>query len=163
MAPKTDHIQIRVTPREKTRLRRLATGAGMDLSAYVLARALPDTGRRFAVLVDDLMRTEQPAFPLAELHDLLTGAAPIEFSALVASGLPAALEPWRANYVAAMVETAAASLRVAPPQWASSVVPLETPWFASPLRGLRSYLLRVSPIAFKRRNLFVDTTLGGRQ
>lgn len=48
------------------------------------------------------------------------------------------------------------------PDWTRDVVPLDKPYFATPLRSLRSYLLRVSPVAFKRHNLFVDATVGRR-
>jgi hypothetical protein len=42
------------------------------------------------------------------------------------------------------------------------VPPLDEPHFATPLRGLRLHLLRASPVAFKRRNIFVDSSVGDR-
>lgn len=123
---------------------------------------LPDEPGRFAELVRALANTDAPAFPLAELHDLLTACTAADFDACVAASSPATLPAWLANYVAAMVETAAHRLGMAPPSWVHAIVPLDTPWFATELRALRPYLLRVSPVAFRRRNLFVDTTLGGR-
>jgi hypothetical protein len=42
------------------------------------------------------------------------------------------------------------------------VEPLERPWFAVPFASLRPHLLSAAPIAFKRRNLFVDATVGDR-
>lgn len=161
MPGKTTHLQIRIAPRDKTRLRRLASAAGMDLSSYLLARALPDEADRFAALTAELRTAEAPAFVFAELHDLLSRCAAVDFRALVETP-PAGLEAWRANYVAAMVETAAHRVGSAPPGWVGAIAPLESPWFATTLRSLRPYLLRVSPPAFKRRNLFIDTTLGGR-
>lgn len=162
MPTKTAQLQVRVSPRQKARLRRLAAAAGTDVSAFVLARVLPDDPGRFAALVRGLPEAEAPAFPLAELHDLLTACAAVEFAALVAEPPPATVAPWLANYVAAMVETAAHRLTCPPPPWVHDIVPLDRPWFATDLRALRPYLLRVSPVAFRRRNLFVDTTLGGR-
>jgi hypothetical protein len=162
MPAKTAQLQVRVTPREKARLRRLADAAGMDLSAYLLARALPDDAGRVAALLQQLATTDAPAFPLAELHDLLVATPAVEFATLVAAPPPRTLAPWLANYVAAMVETAASRLGVVPPAWAADVPPLDAPWFATPLKALRPWLLRASPVPFRRRNLFVDTSLGGR-
>ena len=163
MPAKTSQLQIRISPRDKARLRKLATGAGMDVSSYLLSRVLPDEAVRFAALTAELAATETPAFVFAELHDLLSRCAAVDFPVLVETAPPARLVAWRANYLAAMVETAAHRVGLAPPAWVAAVAPLETPWFATPLRTLRPYLLRVSPPAFKRRNLFIDTTLGGRQ
>jgi hypothetical protein len=163
MPAKTSQLQIRISPKDKARLRKLATGAGMDVSSYLLSRALPDEAGRFAALTTELAATDAPAFVFAELHDLLSHCAAVDFLGLIEAAPPAGLEVWRANYLAAMVETAAHRIGVTPPAWVAAVAPLETPWFATPLRTLRPYLLRVSPPAFKRRNLFIDTTLGGRQ
>ena len=71
MPGKTTHLQIRIAPRDKTRLRRLASAAGMDLSSYLLARALPDEADRFAALTAELRTAEAPAFVFAELSTVL--------------------------------------------------------------------------------------------
>lgn len=162
MPAKTSHLQIRIAPRDKARLRRLATAAGMDVSSYLLARALPNEAGQFAAWTAALRTTETPAFVFAELHDLLSRCSAIDFRTLVETPPPTALEPWRANYLAAMVETAAQRVGGAPPVWVGTIEPLASPWFATPLRSLRPHLLRMSPPAFKRRNLFIDTTIGGR-
>jgi hypothetical protein len=72
------------------------------------------------------------------------------------------LTPLAANYVAAMVEEAASQKREAAPHWTRDVEPLEVPYFAVPFLRLRPHLLRDAPVAFKRRNLFVDATIGDR-
>ena len=59
------------------------------------------------------------------------------------------------NYVAAMIELAAHQKGVAAPGWVREVPPLEEPHFATALGGLRLHLLQVSPVPFKRRNIFV--------
>ena len=163
MSAKSEHLQIRVTPRQKAALRRLAAAAGQDVSSYVLSRALPPAERRFAELIGLLGRgDEEPRYALAELNDLLTGLGRDELRDAVAHADVARLSPWLANYVAAMVEQACAGKGVAPPGWAGRVAPLETPWFAAPLKSLRLYLLRASAVPFKRRNLFVDSSIGAR-
>lgn len=88
--------------------------------------------------------------------------APEELAAAVAEADLDGLSPFLRNYVAAMAELAAFRRGVAAPAWAREVEPLEEPWFAAPLRSLRPHLLRSSPIAFKRRNLFVDASVDDR-
>lgn len=61
-----------------------------------------------------------------------------------------------------MIEHAAHQKGEAPPDWVHEVEPLDRPWFAVPFTRLRPYLLRAAPVAFKRRNLFVDATVGDR-
>lgn len=155
-------LQIRVTPREKARLKQLARAAGQDLSAYVLARALPRQAERLAALVETLRAGGQDRFALAALNDELSSLGARDFAAAVQALEVRDLDPRMQNYVAAMVEQTAAQLRVSAPSWTREVVPLEEPWFATDLEGLRLHLLRSSPVPFKRRNLFVDSGVGDR-
>ena len=77
--------------------------------------------------------------------------------------LPAvALSPYWENYLAATIEHAAARKNVTPPAWTAKVRPLEEPVFGSTLRSLRLHLLINSPPAFCRRNIFIDSSVGGR-
>jgi hypothetical protein len=161
MSAKSKQIQIRVTPAEKARLKRLARGAGVDLSTYVLSRACPPAEAR----LDRLVRALRPGpdrFVMAEINDILTSLAPADFAGAVANLDLHRLSPWARNYLAAMVEQAAYTKGEEPPDWVRDVEPLERPWFAAPFARLRPYLLRASPVAFKRRNLFVDATVGDR-
>lgn len=162
MGAKSQFLQIRVTPREKALLKRAAAAAGQDLSTYVLARAIPDARVRFAELIDALGRAEDHRYALAELNDLLTALGAAELRDAVADADLGGLSPFLRNYVAAMVEQAAHARNVAAPAWTRRVPPLDTPWFATPLEGLRLHLLRASPVPFKRRNLFIDASLGSR-
>jgi len=159
---KTAQLQIRLTPAQKASLRRRARRAGMDVSAWVLARIAPDSGRRFAGILRTLRDPAARRFALAELNDLLADLPAAEFADAVDDADPAGLPPEDANRVAAMVEHAAALKGVAPPRWTRGIPPLDRPRFASDLPGLRAHLLRASPVAFRRRNLFVDSTIGDR-
>jgi hypothetical protein len=162
MPTRTSQLQIRVTPREKALLRREAARAGLDVSAYVLGRALPTPATAWDALLASLGRADSPDYVLAELNVLLTELAPIEFKTTVARGPSGGLEPWVLNYVAALVEQAATRKGVSTPDWCAEVAPLGSPWFGTDLRRLRPYLLRVSPVPFKRRNLFIDSGIGSR-
>lgn len=167
MTAKTEQLQIRVTPRQKATLKRQARAAGLDVSTYVLARVLPPKRDRFADLLRELGSSADHRFALADLHDFLADCGPQPFeealqeTAVTAKGL-ASLSPFLQNYVAAMVEQAATQKSLMPPRWVRDILPLDAPYFAGALRSVRQYLLVVSPVPFKRRNLFVDATIGDR-
>lgn len=162
MLTRSAHVQIRVTPREKETLKRLAQSAGQDLSGYVLARALPSYRLRFEEILQSLGEEEDHRFALADLNDFLTALAPVEFPEAVEDAHVASLSPFVSNYVAAMVEQAAHLKNVPPPRWTSRVVPLDVPHFATTLKSLRLHLLGASLVSFKRRNIFVDASVGAR-
>jgi uncharacterized protein (DUF1778 family) len=162
MPAKTSQLQIRVTAPQKAMLRQRARAAGLGMSAYVLARALQAPGDRFTILVRDLVDAEEPRLLLAELNDLLAGLVPAEFSATVSTAPVAGLSPYLANYLAAMTEQAAHLKRVEAPAWTRDVVPLDEPHFVTSLRSLRMHLVRHAPVPFKRRNIFVDSSVGAR-
>ena len=72
------------------------------------------------------------------------------------------LSPYIQNYVAAMVETICVRKHIALPEWLQKIEPLDQPVFASDLISLRLYLLTHAPLAFRRRNIFIDATIGDR-
>ena len=162
MPAKTQHLQIRVSPQQKAALKRLARTAALDVSAYVLARALPAASDRFASIVRAVANDDDRRFALAELNDFLHACPPGAFGDAVARAALDALSPYLQNYVAAMVEQAAARKDVLPPAWVRDIAPLDAPHFATPLATLRMHLLRSAPVPFKRRNIFVDAAVGDR-
>lgn len=159
---KSQQLQIRVTAEQKATLKRLAKRAGQDVSSYVLSRALPSATLQFEGLLRALRDDERRRFVLAELNDLLAAAAPAELAAATRDADLRDLSPLLQNYVAAMVELAAHQKGVAAPAWVRAIVPLDEPHFAAPLRSLRAHLLVRSPVPFRRRNLFVDASVGDR-
>jgi hypothetical protein len=160
-AAKSAQLQIRVSPAEKIAIQRAARRAGLDMSAYVLARVLPTLARRFQELTEACVDTEGARFALAELNAWLASLGAGELREAVASP-PPALTPYLANYVAAMVEVACAQHGIAPPAWTRTVAPLTEPVFGSALMSLRLYLLTHSPAPFRRRNIFIDSSVGSR-
>lgn len=159
---KTQQLQIRVTPEQKSALARLARRAGQDVSSFVLSRALPSAALRCGEILSALADMDQQRFALAELNDLLTELAPRELAEVTGDADLRGLSPYLRNYVAAMVEHAARQKGVVPPAWVREVPPLEEPHFATPLEGLRLHLLRASPVPFRRRNIFIDSSVGDR-
>ena len=161
-SPKTAQLQIRVSAAEKAAIQRAARRAGMDMSSFVLGRLLPATGARFQELAAACAETAGGRLALAELNSFLAGLGAGELRDAVASSLPAGLGAFRANYIAAMVEYACAQRSVAPPVWTEAISPLAVPEFGSELESLRLYLLTRSPPPFRRRNIFIDASIGAR-
>jgi len=113
----------------------------------------------FVQLIEAVGAADRISYPLAELNDLLTEAPAEEIR-----NLPRPLigDPYRLNYVTAMVELAAHRAGIAPPLWTSEVEPLPAPVFIEPSIALRAHLLTASPPPFRRRNIFIDSSLGNR-
>lgn len=158
--PKKAQLQIRVSSADKKAIQRAAKRSGMDMSAYVLSRALSDHATRFQECIAGCVRDVSPSFALAELNSLLCGLTPGEMRDAVATPPALALTPFLANYVAAMVEYGCARCAVALPGWTREVAPLEEPVFGTTLVSLRLHLLTHSPPPFRRRNIFIDSSLG---
>jgi hypothetical protein len=112
-ARKTSQLQIRVTHREKSEIRRRARAAGVSVSAWVLGVLLPPKQQDFQDLVLQVSRAEQPSFELAALNDLLSSLTGEEMRTALAEPPRVRLSAVLANQVAAMVEHAA-YLRGAP-------------------------------------------------
>lgn len=134
----------------------------MDMSAYVLGRALPTTAMQLQACAQACIGPAPPSFGLAELNTLLTTWTAAELRDAISAPPGAALTPFLSNYIAAMIEQACERRSVRVPGWVRAIAPLPEPAFGSTLQGLRLHLLTHSPAPFRRRNIFVDTTLGGR-
>lgn len=135
---------------------------GTSISEYVLSRTLPDERVAFEKIVKQLNQESSRSYALADLSDLLESLSPARLGRAVAEPPPIPAEAVWANYVAAMVETAIHRKQLKPPEWVADIAPLDEPWFATKLKSLRLHLLCESPPAFRRRNLFIDATLGDR-
>jgi hypothetical protein len=160
--PKTAQLQIRVSSEQKAAIQHAAKQAGMDMSAYVLSCVLSVPAARFQECIEACAEQAAPSFALAELNSLLSALTPGEMRDAVAAPPSIALTPFLANYVAAMVEYGCARCSIALPAWTRAVKPLDEPAFGSSLQGLRLHLLTHSPAPFRRRNIFIDSTLGER-
>ena len=160
--PKTTQMQIRVSATEKAAIQRAASRAGMDMSAYVLARVLSLPAAQFRDGIRDCAESASPRFALAELNSLLSDLSAGELRDAIAASPPPGLSPFLENYIAAMVEYACATRAIAVPAWTRAIAPLSEPVFGSELQSLRLYLLTHSPPPFRVRNIFIDSTLGDR-
>ena len=156
MGTKTSQLQIRVSPEQKRALKRLATAAGMSVSRYVLASALRSEQLEFNRLVQALRGHDHRPRALADLRIFLSQLSPEEMSQAVADIDVEGLPPILCNYLAATVEEVAQQKRLPSPSWVRQVAALDRPHFAWELQSLRPHLMRITPLTFKRRNVFVD-------
>jgi hypothetical protein len=161
-SPKTAQMQIRVSAHEKAAIQHAAAKAGMDMSAYVLARVLSVPAAEFRDCIRDCIVSASPRFALAELNSLLSTLTADELRDAIAAPPPPGMSPFLGNYIAAMVEYACAQRAIAVPKWTCSIAPLAEPAYGSELLSLRLYLLTHSPAPFRVRNIFIDATLGDR-
>lgn len=157
---KTEQLQIRVTTAQKARLKAAAAAANLSVSEWVLSTLLAPDEAEFQTYLSRLARGENHRFVLAELNDFLTQLEPAAFQACVASPPNAEVTPFLANYVAAMVELAAHQKGQHPPPWTREIPPLSEPHFGATLTTLRLYLLTNSPPSFRKRNIFIDASVG---
>jgi hypothetical protein len=82
---------------------------------------------------------------------------PEEKMALVADLPETTGEPATDAYLAAMVESLCREASLNPPAWTDSPSTyLPRPWFAGGLESLKAILLAETPVAFRRRNLFIS-------
>lgn len=159
---KTAQLQVRLTAAQKRAIQAAAQRAGTDMSTWVLERLLPSSRDRFEEVAGALATAVRPGFLAADLNDLLSSWSAAQLREAVAEPPPVSLDRYWSNYVAAMVETAAHRRGLAPPAWTCRVRPLESPAFGCDLVSLRLHLLTTAPPAFRRRNIFIDATIGDR-
>jgi hypothetical protein len=159
---KTLQLQIRVSPQEKAVIIRYARQANMGFSQWILSKALPSAQQAFQGLLVQLREGGHLKYILAEIHDLFNTAAADEFELMVAQPPQVTLSPYLLNYIAAMVEYAAVKKGRSTPLWTREIPPLEQPVFGSDLESLKLHLLTHSPPPFRRRNLFIDASIGQR-
>jgi len=123
---------------------------------------MPAMSRRFQDLTGACRDPQGERFALAELNAWLASLGADELQEAVTSPPVPGLTPYLANYIAAMVEYTCAQHDAPPPAWTRAIAPLAEPVFGSELMSLRLYLLTHSPAPFRRRNIFIDATVGDR-
>ena len=156
MSTKTSQLQIRITPEQKQALKRLAADAGLSVSKYVLATVLPSAQLEFGRRVKALHTHPQRMVALGELRSFLADLGLGEVREAIADVDLEGLAPVLQNYAAATVEQVVKDRDLPLPSWVTRVDPLDRPHFAWPARSLWPHLMRIAPLTFKRRNVFID-------
>ncbi len=135
--------------------------SNQDMSSWILERCIPAVQEYFLELTAQLGGSSKLSSHLfANLHDFLRELDAAQLQQLELH------QPYKNtmsyNYLAAMIEYRAEQLGVEPPRWTSWIQPYSEPYFGTDLKSLKEYLLLRSPLVFRRRNLFMDATLGDR-
>jgi len=159
---KLQQLQIRVSAEEKKLIQNAAKRAHMGMSEWVLSQILPSDRKRFDGLLAQLRSVKEKSYVVAGLIDLLTQATSSELEQILSEPFKTRLMPYWENYVAALIECAASQAGIRLPKWLFEIEPLDKPVFGSDLKSLRLHLLLHSPPPFRRRNIFIDTAIGGR-
>lgn len=160
---KTSTIQLRLTFTQKEAIRLAALRAHIDMSQWVLNRIFPKAQARFMDLLWQLKSVQdksERAFILNDLNAFLVHLAKEDLPLAVAEDPQPMLNDLMQNYVAAMVERVCAMRNVEVPKWVMDCEGLSEPYFTTELASLRLYLLSASPPSFRRRNIFIDSTVG---
>lgn len=134
----------------------------MDMSSWILDRLLPQVQERFQELVAALADPDGRSFALAAVADFLRGLHKVEFSHAVALPPRVRLDPAVLNLLAGAIELACERRKLKAPEWADRVPIPDLPAFGSQLDSLRLHLLTTAPVAFRRRNLFMDSSFDQR-
>ncbi len=159
---RTTQLQIRLTAAEKRSISEGARTAGMSVSAWVLAKLLPDLRCNIERLIKAVARPQEESYALAELNDLLTSMSRHQIERTFEDPMRLPESPLLKNQIAAMIELAAHRAQTEIPPWVRDIPPLSEPHFGTGLLGLRLHLLTSAPPPFRRRNIFVDASLGDR-
>ena len=162
---KTEQLQIRVSAGIKSQIRKRAQAANMDMSEWVLAALFPPVAREFQDLCAEIAKQGQSSdrfSVFAALSDFLQRLDSDELLRALQHQPDAKLDEFSFNYVAAMVELACHRKKIKPAAWLQDAEGLSEPYFGSPLLSLRLYLLAHALIPFKKRNIFIDSSVGDR-
>lgn len=159
---KSAHIQIRVSPTQKAALRRFAKKSGLGMSEFVLGRIFSETKKAWMDLLGKLARSHDPSYVLAEIHDFLVNLSHSDWNTVLSEAPDVELDPVWINYVCAMIEVTASQKTRLTPAWTYNVMPSDKPYFATEMTSLRLHLLTSSPPPFRRRRIFIDSSIGAR-
>lgn len=158
---KSEYLQIRVSKQQKDMIKSSAKTAGVDMSTWVLQRVLHSKSQQFLSLLAQF-NTAEDSFVFARLHDFLLLCTQNDFEHAFSIKPTIELSEFQINYTIAMICHRAHGLNRPVPGWINDYQILQNPYFGTELKSLRLYLLVNSPIAFKQRNIFIDSTIGDR-
>lgn len=159
---KTEFLQIRVTSTEKKLIQSKARRLGMDMSVWVKSRLFSEQNQNYRELIDSILDKSSSKEALAFLNDFLHALTAKEFHEVVTEIPEHFINSLEGNYIAAMVEMAAHQKNITSPSWTNKYAGLSKPYFSSKFEKLRLHLLLSSPIPFRKRNIFIDSTIGDR-
>lgn len=159
-ANKSEYLQLRVSHAQKKQIKHLADSEGRDMSAWILSKLFPASKLQLEELINKIGNNS--SFVFAEINDFLSKISARELENAIQGLSLEQLGAFEQNYLAAMIELACEKKLIKPTDALLKISPLSSPWFASNLEGLKLHLLLNSPAAFRRRNIFIDSSVGDR-
>lgn len=157
---KTSQLQIRISPQEKELVIKAAKREGFDVSTWVLKKLLNANQEFFFGLVKKLSSEKDPRYLLSELNNFINNLSPKESELVFKTKPEGKLSAYLSNYLAAMIEHAAIKKNFSIPKWTQEIKALKVAHFETTLETLRLYLLINSPVSFRKRGIFLDSTIG---
>ncbi len=157
---KSTHIQIRISPEQKNKIAKAASRKGVGMTTWVLEKLFPELSEKLEELIQELAKSKNSSFVFAEINDFLSALSSRELSQALENLNLEKLEVFEQNYLAAMIELACEKKSIACPE--ITTAELSSPWFATELESLKLYLLLNSPAPFRKRNIFIDSSIGDR-
>lgn len=159
---KTSQLQIRVSPQEKELIAKAAKREGQDISTWVLKKIINNNQEIFFELVKKLVSANEYHYVLSELNDFISNLSAKECHVVFKVKPDIKLSAYLSNYLAAMIEQAATKKGFSIPHWLEEIEVLQEAHFETSLVSLRPYLLINTPISFRKRGIFLDSTIGDR-
>lgn len=147
---------------EKQWIQKKAKELDLDMSVWVKQLLFSQKNQTYMNLMDAISNSKFSKEALAHFNDFLDRLPAKDFVETVMEIPGIFKDTFHGNYIAAMVEMAAHQKKVAPPSWTKKYTGMEEPYFASSFENLRFHLLVSSPIPFRKRNIFIDSTIGDR-
>jgi hypothetical protein len=159
---KTDYIQIRISKKEKEHFIKLARWKKLSLSGWILDRIRAEIPPiEINELYSKLKHASDSSYIFALLNDYFIKINEYQWANLVTQK-PENLDSENLCYLASMIERTAELRGFKIPDWVKNVDSLWIPYFGSNVKKLRLHLLVNSPVSFKKRNIFIDSSIGER-
>lgn len=160
---KNSFIQIRVSTEEKELIRSRAKQAHLEMSEWILQSIIPNPQAKFLSLLARLKRVQDSKernFVINEIAVFLHRLSSEELHRAVSNPLEVGLNNLMDNYIAAMIEQTCVAKKIIAPVWLSEKTGVAEPFFGVEFFAVRLYLLSVSPPSFRKRNIFIDASIG---
>ena len=159
---RSEYIQMRISPRDKKKLVQIARMHNMTLSKWILSKVrIENSVAELKRIYNEFSKRSKESYLFAQLGDYLMNV-PNELWLEFVSIKPENMESDQLSYVAAIIDQLSVIRDLEKPHWITEIKGHDKPYFGSDLQSLRLYLLIKSPVAFRQRNIFIDSSAGER-
>lgn len=159
---KDTHIQIRLSSTQKKVVEKNAKTQGLSISQYLLNLIEKDSSfdKKLTIIINEILKNGLDPYLLSEFSILVLDLSNNDLLKLVEKPFSSNCNGLSLNYLLATLETELKRRNLELPEWFGNIKSLKEPWFGTNLKSLRGFLLLNSPLAFRRRNIFIDSLIG---